>query len=184
MQNEICIKCSKNKDCESICSALELLYKINKEQKIKDKTIMIRKISRQLNLQDAEPNKEMQELSDKIVNKFREFNFIKEYNIQIGYVISYEHKNGEKTIYADCRKLTESIKAYLPYDFLITFYECNTGNMNGNQKKILMYHELKHIGIGEKGVKIIPHDIEDFKDILAKYGLEWNEFNQEVPDIL
>lgn len=47
-----------------------------------------------------------------------------------------------------------------------------------------MYHELRHIGIGEKGLKIVPHDIEDFKDILKEYGLDWGEPGQEVPDIL
>ena len=47
-----------------------------------------------------------------------------------------------------------------------------------------MLHELKHIQINERGLSVKPHDIEDFKDILEKYGNEWNEFNKEVPDIL
>ncbi|OZV10781.1 hypothetical protein CIW83_18350 [Tissierella sp. P1] len=80
--------------------------------------------------------------------------------------------------------MTETYKAYLPYDFIITFYENNTGFLNDNQLKILMYHELKHIGIGERGLKINPHDIEDFSDILDKYGLDWNNFGKELPDIL
>lgn len=47
-----------------------------------------------------------------------------------------------------------------------------------------MYHELRHIGVGEKGLKIVPHNIEDFSDILTKYGLDWNSIDKELPDIL
>ena len=56
--------------------------------------------------------------------------------------------------------------------------------LNENQHKILMYHELQHIGIGEKGHKIETHDIEDFSNILHKYGLDWNSYDKNVPDIL
>jgi len=56
--------------------------------------------------------------------------------------------------------------------------------MTENQKKILMLHELRHIGIGEKGFRIENHDVEDFRDILERFGIEWNGFDQEVPDIL
>jgi predicted SprT family Zn-dependent metalloprotease len=106
------------------------------------------------------------------------------YGIKIGYVLSYENKTGQKITYADCRKLGEVYKAFLPFDFIITFYYFNVALMNENQKKILMLHELKHIQINERGLSVRPHDIEDFKDILEKYGNEWNEFNKEVPDIL
>ena len=80
--------------------------------------------------------------------------------------------------------MTELYRAYLPYDFIITFFERNTGFLNENQLKVLMYHELRHIGIGEKGLKIVPHDVEDFSDILSRYGLDWNHINKELPDIL
>lgn len=180
----ICKTCYKNEDCKIHCTALETLYKIFREQNIKDKTARLRNLRRQLNIREAEPSIKLKNLANKIINKFPEFNFIKEWDIKIGYVISYEKKRGEKIIFADCRKVTEVYKAYLPFDFIITFYENNTGFLNDNQLKILMYHELKHIGIGERGLKINPHDIEDFSDILDKYGLDWNDFGKELPDIL
>jgi hypothetical protein len=180
--NEICIQCWKNKDCNEYCAAINHLAKINEQQKTKDKTALIRRLARQLNMQDAEPSKELKALGERIIKRFPEFSFIKEYDIRIGYVISYERKNGAKIVYADCRKLQEPIKAYLPFDFLITFYDWHTGHMTENQKKLLMKHELKHVGIGMKGLKITPHDIEDFKDILDEYGTDWTE--KEVPDIL
>lgn len=181
---EICKNCIYEKECESYCPALQELYQIRNTQDKRDKTIRVRNLKRQLSIKDAEPSQELRRLGDKIIKSFSEFAFIKEWNIKIGYVISLEKKQGEKTTYADCRKVSEVYRAYLPYDFIITFYERNTGFLNENQLKVLMYHELKHIGMGDRGLKIVPHDKEDFKDILERYGLDWNEFGKELPDIL
>ncbi|MMZ66337.1 hypothetical protein D1872_288240 [compost metagenome] len=126
----------------------------------------------------------MKRLAEQIIKRFPEFGIIREFNIKIGYVVSQERKRGEKITYADCRKVQEVFKAYLPFDFIITFYERNTSLLSENQQKILMLHELRHITLGEKGLKIRPHDIEDFKDILDTYGLDWNEPGKELPDIL
>ncbi len=182
--NSICNKCYKNKDCELPCAALDALYQIYYEQNEKDKITRIRNLKKQLGIREAEPSRKLMTLANKIINRYAEFNFIKEWNVKIGYVISQEKKQGEKIVYADCRKVQEAYRAYLPYDFIITFYERNTGFLNDNQLKILMFHELKHIGMGPKGLKISPHDIEDFSDILDKYGLDWNNFGKELPDIL
>jgi DNA-binding Lrp family transcriptional regulator len=182
--SEICDDCINADGCDLPCAAYKELYSIWREQNNKDKTIRIRNLRKQLSIGEAEVSQELRRLGDKIIRRFSEFNFIKEYGIKIGYIISHEKKQGEKITYAECRKVTNLYKAYLPYDFIITFFERNTGFLNENQLKVLMYHELRHIGIGEKGLKIVPHDIEDFKDILKKYGLDWGEPGQEVPDIL
>ena len=182
--NSICNKCLYKNDCEMACAAFDELYQIWKEQNYRDKTVRVRNLKKQMGIREAEPNRELRFLADKIIKKYPEFGFIKGWGIKIGYVISQERKRGEKMIYADCRKVLEVYKAYLPYDFIITFYEQNTGFLNENQLKILMYHELKHIGIGEKGLKIVQHDIEDFSDILEKYGLDWNFPDKDLPDIL
>ena len=40
--------------------------------------------------------------------------------------------------------------------------------------KVLMIHELKHIGFEPgKPFTIIPHDVEDFKEIIETYGMDW-----------
>jgi len=51
--------------------------------------------------------------------------------------------------------------------------------MDGRQLSILMEHELLHIGVEERQGKepryfIRPHDYEDFKQIIDKYGTEWS----------
>jgi hypothetical protein len=182
--DNLCTKCVNSENCEFACAALQELKMIWRKQSIKDKTARIRNLKKLLGVQDAEISDELRRLADKIIKRFPEFNFIREYDIRIGYVISQERKQGEKITYADCRKVTDVYKAWLPYDFVITFYERNTGFLNENQLKVLMKHELKHVGISMKGLKITPHDIEDFKDIVADYGINWNTFGKELPDIL
>ena len=114
-----------------------------------------------------------------------ELSIIRDYDAKIGYVRSYETKKDKgRSINADCRKINGTFTAYLPFDFIVTFYEPNIYHMSENQKKILMLHELRHIGIGERGFRIENHDVEDFRNILDRFGIEWNGFDQEVPDIL
>ena len=44
--------------------------------------------------------------------------------------------------------------------------------------KILILHELMHVGIikdgNEESYFVRPHDIEDFRDIIVQYGLDWD----------
>jgi hypothetical protein len=181
--SEICQRCYIKKDCKVSCPAFDELYRICDEQDTKDKMALIRNLKKQIGIRDAEPSRQLKQLGTRIINAFPEFSFIREWNIKIGYVISQERKQGKKIVYADCRKVQEVFRAYLPFDFIITFYEQNTGILNENQIKVLMLHELRHIGMGERGFTIVPHDIEDFSSILEKYGLDWNEYGKELPDI-
>lgn len=188
MDNETCSKCGM--DCEVPCAAFDKLILIYKETRLKERHQMVRKLKKQLSIIDAEPSKELKVLAERILSnesvleKFPELRIIKEYDIRIGYVVSQENPGGSKIKYADCRKLKWTYKAWLPFDFIITFYARNTELLNENQQKILMLHELKHIGIGDKGLKLEEHDIEDFTKILQNYGILWNGYGNEVIDIL
>ena len=56
--------------------------------------------------------------------------------------------------------------------------------LDEEQKRILMWHELKHCGVDGKGnTYVIPHDIEDFKEIIEKHGMDWAERKQVGGDI-
>jgi hypothetical protein len=181
----ICQKCANKITCgDENCAAVDELYRINRQKKIASQRILIKNLARKLDIHDVEVSPELRRLGRKVINRFDEFSFIKAYGIKIEYLVSYENKNGEKITYAECRKIPEVYKAFLPYDFLITYFDRNTSTLTANQKKILMLHELKHVGLGMKGLRIIPHDIEDFSDILRKYGLKWNKSGEELPDIL
>lgn len=179
----ICKDCAV--DCQETCAAIYKLNEIYKEFRTEEKTQLIRQLRKELNIKDYEVSDDLRDLGEKIINKFPELHFINSYKISIGYVKSYAAKTQKgKIINAECTKVSGTWTAYLPYDFVITFYEPNIYHMTENQRKVLMLHELKHIAVGEKGLTIDPHDIEDFKSIVISFGLDWNGFNQEIPDIL
>lgn len=167
------------------CEALNALYKIYADLKHEETTTIVRKLRKQLNLVDYEVNESLRQMGEAIIKAMPELNIIRDFDVKIGYVLSYEQKKAKgRTINAECRKVNGSYNAYLPFDFIVTFFEPNIYHMTENQKKVLMVHELMHIGIGEKGLRIEPHDIEDFSTIIKKFGLKWNGFDQDIPDIL
>lgn len=179
----ICEQCGRV--CNEKCEAFHLLESIYTEQRIQDKENLLKELRKQLGFTDSEVSNELRELALKIIQKMPDLTLIPENEIRIGYVLSYKEKKKDgKTIFADCRKVTAPFDAFLPFDFLITFYEPNVILLTNNQKKIVMYHELSHIGINEKGYTLEDHDVEDFLKILDKYGSRWNSSGADVPDIL
>lgn len=184
----LCHDCPYKQMCKkekTPCRALEALDKICEEQDRNAKTELIREYARQLGIIDYEVSEELRLLGEKVIAGMPELSHITTYDIHVGYVLSYESKKQDgKIIAADCRKVTGPYKAYLPFDFVVTFYWPNMSYMTENQKKVLMLHELKHVGIGPRGPRVEPHDIEDFQSILEKYGLRWNAFGNDVPNIL
>jgi len=183
-RNAICKQCSYNDVCEGKCPALDKLLDIYKQTRQTDRHQLVKKLQKELSIRDAEPNKDMQKLANQIIQRFPELAIIPECGIKIGYVLSQEKPPGTKIKYADCTKVKVKYQAWLPFDFIVTFYEPNTELLSENQKKILMLHELKHIGIGDKGLKLEEHDREDFADILKRYGIDWNCLDENVIDIL
>lgn len=180
---DLCKECGRG--CEEPCLAIEKLYEIYEERRIKQKQYLMKMLRHQLNIMDWEVAPDLQELGETIINRFPPFSFIKEFNIKIGYVRAYENKSSKgRAVFADCRKITSSYQAYLPYDFLITFYDPCVATLTTNQKKLVMYHELRHIEMTPKGFGVRPHDIEDFEEILQSFGLKWNDFGNDIPDIL
>lgn len=179
----ICQKCAIG--CSDSCAALEVLMKIYIDLRTEEKVGIIKNLRKELSLVDYEVADDLRVLAEKIISAMPELNIIRDYDAKIGYVRSFEAKRDKgKQINADCRKVNGTYTAYLPFDFIITFYDPNIYHMSENQKKILMLHELRHIGIGERGFRIENHDVEDFRDILDRFGIDWNGFDQEVPDII
>ena len=105
---------------------------------------------------------------------------IMECGVSIGVMASEkEKKKGKKAVFGDCMKVPDKMKDIVPYDFLITIYETNCMMFNEGQMKILLFHELLHIGAEntkDGGVRkfIIPHCIEEFAEIRDRFGIDWN----------
>ncbi len=99
-------------------------------------------------------------------------------NMRIGYVVSSKDKKGNgKLTLGECIRVKDVYKVFMPYDFIIVMYDRNMVGFSDYQRRIVMHHELLHIGVdesnGEPKYVIIPHDIEDFRTIIDEYGLDW-----------
>lgn len=172
---KLCLGCPHNEVCETICPPLIELRRIKRELHKKETREIIQDLRKLLNTRDAETADDLKELAESVIDEHpNELGFIRDMEIEVGYVRSYQRKTKDGCIvYADTEKTKHRYTAFLPFDFVITFYEPNVAMFNDEQKRILMWHELKHIGIGEKGFRVMPHDIEDFFSIIEKHGLRW-----------
>lgn len=135
---------------------------------------------------DAAWSEDMRLLADKVISRMPELFHIDECigRENIGYIINYEPKKDNKTghiIYAECKLVNGIFRPLIPFRYIIVFYNPNVEDLNENQKKILMLHELKHIGADGK---IRPHNVEDFASIVNRFGTNWNASGVDVPDIL
>ena len=106
--------------------------------------------------------------------------FVKADRIKIIYLESdKQKKNTLGTVHADCEKIPDSRRWAIDADFVITVYTQNVIRFSEEQKKVLMLHELMHIGVetNDKGnlkKYTVPHSVQDFFYILDKYGLDWD----------
>ena len=102
-------------------------------------------------------------------------------NVQIVYLSSqHKKKNGEKVVFGQCEKVQEKYKWSIPCDFTITVFEPNCEGFTEEQIKILLFHELLHVGIefkedGTESYSVKGHDLEDFKEIIERFGTNWAE---------
>lgn len=136
----------------------------------------------------VERSKEYKKLGEELIKKVPELQFIKEGKIKIAWLESTQKKNKHGGIvYADCRKLDEWMQVFAPYDFVITVYADNCMGLTENQMLIVLWHELLHIGIDCGTLDPIyivnPHDVEDFRSIIDKFGIDWSEPGAEPPNV-
>ena len=88
-----------------------------------------------------------------------------------------EKKSNGKFVLGECVRVKDLYKPFCPFDFLIVIYEKNCVGLDERQFDILLYHELLHIGMNEKKEETVyvinPHDVEEFRTIIDKYGIDW-----------
>lgn len=100
-------------------------------------------------------------------------------DVSIGYLRSDKEKKSKgRLVCGECIPVKEEYRWCCPYDFLIIVYGPNTAGMTEEQLKILLYHELLHVKVdynkdGDPIYGTNPHDVEDFRTILERYGMDW-----------
>ena len=117
-------------------------------------------------------NEELEKIAAKVISENDCFSNLN--NVRIAYQYADGKKtNAGKTVYADTEKVKDKYKEFMPYDFVITFYEGNTCNLTPEKMEHLMFHELKHVGVDGSRFYLVPHDIEDFRVVIDQWGIDW-----------
>ncbi len=122
-------------------------------------------------------NDDYNEMVHELIKSLPELSYIKDSEVNI-IVLSSEHKktkSGGVLVFGQCEKIADKYKWGIPCDFTITVFEPNIEGFTNEQLKILLFHELLHVGIDGDKYFVKPHDLEDFKTIIERYGVDWNK---------
>lgn len=123
-----------------------------------------------------EVDEKLKALAATVMEKRKDLKKLAVPECRIAYLRSDKKKTSHgRMVFADTEKLTDKVKALTPFDFIITFYDPACAALNDEQMEVLMIHELKHVGYEPgKPFFIIPHDVEDFRDVINDFGLDWS----------
>lgn len=125
-------------------------------------------------------NNDYAEIADELIRDEYSLFHLLESRAKIIYLSSdYAKTSKGKLVFGQCEKIQDKYKWGIPADFTITVFEPNAAKFTDDQIRILLHHELLHVGIdkkadGSESYSIVDHDIEDFKLILDKYGTDWS----------
>ena len=125
-------------------------------------------------------NRYYSDIADELIHMEPSLRTIFDSNAKIVFLSSDNAKtNKGKLVFGQCEKVADKYKWGIPADFTITVFEPNVQKFTEDQIRILLHHELLHVGIdkkadGSESYSIVDHDIEDFKLILDKYGTGWS----------
>lgn len=124
-------------------------------------------------------NERYAQIAQELIETEDELAYIRESVVSIVYLSSTQQKTkADKFVFGQCEKVADKYKWSIPCDFTITVFEPNIEQFTEEQLRILLFHELLHVGIdigedGEEKYSIKGHDLEDFKVIIDRYGTDW-----------
>ncbi len=117
-------------------------------------------------------------MAEDLIKREPELAYIKDSMVIIAYLESNKKKieNG-KVVLGQCEKVMSKNQWAMQFDFTITIFAPNVEGLTEEQLKMVMFHELLHIGIEQEDESdryyIVPHDLEDFKLIIDKFGTDY-----------
>ena len=130
-------------------------------------------------MESRQIREEYAEIANELINEREELLYLQNSSVVIIYLGSDQMKKSKgRIIFGECEKVPDKWKWSVPCDFTITIFEPNVEHFTYEQIRILIFHELLHVGIdvdgNEEKYYIRPHDVEDFRLILNEYGMEWD----------
>lgn len=132
-------------------------------------------------MEKREVSEAFEKIGGRLIETEKELAYIKNSQVKIIYLVSNQaKKSSQKIVHGECEKVPAKYKWAINADFTITLFAPNNAHMSAKQLEILIFHELLHIGIeeaedGGENYSIVPHDLEDFKKIIEKFGTNWSE---------
>ena len=129
-------------------------------------------------VETAQQSEEFAEIGWEVIREQPSLQWISGAGITIGCLESDKpKKKNRRECLGECIKVQDLYKCFIPYDFLIVVYAPNVTGMDRDGLKKLMHHELLHVGMDEKNGEpkyfVYPHDVEDFREIIDRYGIDW-----------
>lgn len=130
--------------------------------------------NRQINEEYAKIGAELIEAEDVLID-------IRNSQATIIYLESdYAKTDKGKAVLGQCEKVADKYKWGIPADFTITLFQPNIEGKSPEAIRRIILHELLHVGIefkddGTESYSIRPHDIEDFKLLIDRWGTDWSE---------
>lgn len=136
-------------------------------------------------MDNRKENKQYTEIGQKLIESEPIFEHIKNSGALICFLESDKKMTSKgKAVLGQCEKVQDKYKWAIPCDFTITLFTPNIAGLTDEQIKIVIFHELLHIGVEkiddgtgyyEEKYTIVPHDLEDFKEVIDRYGTNWAE---------
>lgn len=134
-----------------------------------------------------ELNKDYQKTAEELINTEPALEYIKFSRARIAYLQSDNTKKDgkDRVVHGECEKVAAKNRWAIDYDFTITLFYNNNIGMSEDQIRVLLFHELLHIGIdyrddGSEVYSVRKHDLQDFKEIVDRYGVNWSEVKMEA----
>ena len=127
-------------------------------------------------------NHNYEEIAQELIDNEPELAYIKNSQVKIAFLESDQSKKADKDklVLGECEKVAAKNKWAINYDFTITLFRNNLIGLTLDQIRIVLFHELLHVGI-EQGsdeteiYSVRKHDLEDFKIIIDRFGTDWSE---------
>ncbi len=131
-------------------------------------------------------NHNYEEIAQELIGNEPELAYIKNSQVKIAFLESDQSKKADKDklVLGECEKVAAKNKWAINYDFTITLFRNNLIGLTLDQIRIVLFHELLHVGI-EQGpddteiYSVRKHDLEDFKIIIDRFGTEWAKNAQQ-----
>lgn len=124
-------------------------------------------------------------IAEALIDSEAELQYIKDSRVRIAYLESNQPKKADKDklVLGECEKVAPKNRWAIDYDFTITLFKENLVGLSEEQIKIVLFHELLHVGIerdpdGGESYSVVKHDLEDFKVIIDRYGTDWSKMRE------